>query len=136
MNELDDDTAEQAPTAYDVIALAIDRGSRLLGSFAKYGTWAYASYCAWQAIASLAGKKTDATIALFINSLENNPGYTCLAFLAFGIVGICYGVLQNITKERTVRRLHPRIKQLELLLDERRTSSNLLPNGRTNPDDE
>jgi hypothetical protein len=115
---------------YDLIVrlggLAITRGS-------KWGFFAYLAYEARLAIVAFAGK---ATLAGLIVSLGANATIAIGASWAVSIgVGI-WVFLERRLRKGTVERLTLRIKELELSIDRRRSSSQLTPRGDTRPEDQ
>ena len=58
-----------------------------------------------------------------------------LGFL-FGSVGIAYGRGQSTLRRDAIERLHPYNRELENVIDGRRSSSGLTPRGQTRPEDE
>jgi hypothetical protein len=93
----------------------------------------FLGYCARLAVADLAGRVTDANIAMrFLGDLQASIS---LAWV-IGAGGAAYGYGQNRLRKRTVTHLGNQNRALELRLDARRSSSELSPTGDTNPGDE
>jgi hypothetical protein len=103
-----------------------------------------ARYCAFVAIVAfggyyirgivhdLAGKQTDASFVVkMILSLSADRW---IAY-AVGAAGAAFGWNERRLKRRDIRRLSRRTTELEKRLDQDRTSSELLPDGRTREDD-
>ena len=90
------------------------------------------SYFIYRGVEALAGQRTLADISVsFLGSWEIS---TVLAWtLATG--GIIYGRKQRNLRRDTVQRLQGRIKELELNIDSRRSSSKLTERGETRPED-
>ena len=90
------------------------------------------AWCARLIVSDLAGKITDANIAIdMLGKLEVS---VALGW-AVGIGGAIYGVSQNKLRKRTVKRLAGRVKTLEGMIDPGRSSSELGEDGDTNPED-
>jgi cation transport ATPase len=79
---------------------------------------------------AMAGSTTNINI---ITSFFADIKFAATATLA-GFVGL-WGYLERRNRQKTVERLHARIKQLEQKIDPNRTSSGLTSDGRTNPRD-
>lgn len=98
----------------------------------RWGAAVWIASFAAEAIASLAGLKTEANIVLnFLSSL------TVSNALAWSVAGggVLYGEAQRRLKGRTVERLQSRIEELETMIDPQRSSSSLTKRGETNPKD-
>lgn len=93
----------------------------------------YFAYCLHLIATDLAGKITDANIALnVLGSLE----FSVTVAWVWGLGASVYAVSQNRLRKRTVSKLTKRIQQLETIIDPSRTSSHLSNTGDTNPEDE
>lgn len=89
-------------------------------------------YCIHLAVADVAGRVTDANIAMqFLGNLQVSMALSW----AVGLAGGAYGIQQNRLRRRTVHSLHSQIKGLETKIDPSRSSSDLSPTGDTNPGD-
>jgi hypothetical protein len=98
----------------------------------KFGAIAFIAWCGKEAITSLAGSTTEASILIsFLSKVEISEA---LAWI-FGIGSIGYGYSQRKLKGQTVERLQSRITMLESKIDPDRSSSNLTKRGETNPKD-
>jgi hypothetical protein len=81
---------------------------------------------------AFAGHETNANLAFsFVTKFGADRG---LAYL-FGAGGVGYGVYQRNVRHRNIGRLASRSNELEARLDKNRSSSRLLPDGRTRPED-
>jgi alkylhydroperoxidase/carboxymuconolactone decarboxylase family protein YurZ len=90
------------------------------------------AYFVYAALAALAGKSTSAKIVMDIVAnlgLPNALGCTA------GAGGVAYGLRQKRLRKQNTAHLHPRIKELETLLDQNRTTSGLTATGDTHPQD-
>lgn len=83
------------------------------------------------AIEQLAGTSTKAM--LIVKGLGESSSGCTLAF-TFGIGGVFYGHRQRKLKGDTVQRLQDRIRQLEKIIDPKRTSAALTDRGDTIPE--
>ncbi len=84
------------------------------------------------AIEALAGYSTSLKVAM---NLEVNRNLVDAAAIVFGGGGIAYGLRERKLKRDKTQSMASRITQLELGYDPKRSSSGLLPDGRTNPSD-
>ena len=104
----------------------VDRISRVVETFARFGFLALIVYFIMSRIELLAGRKTlaDIGIRLLANVAVNNA----LAWGA-GSAGILYGVGQRRLRRRETRRLGREKRELEKLIDPGRTTSHLEAQG-------
>lgn len=99
----------------------------------KFGTLAFCVYSLSTSIASLAGQTTIADIVVnFLGNVNIGEGVALL----FGAGGTAYGLAERYQRQRMIKRLHGRTKELELKIDPKRSSSSLTETGDTNPKDE
>lgn len=83
-------------------------------------------------IESLAGKETLTDIG--INFLSEVKVSIALSWLV-GFFGAFYGINQRKLRKDTVERLQTRIKEFEISVDSKRSSSQLTTRGDTRPED-
>ena len=83
-------------------------------------------------LALFAGKATAAT---FILSVLANVGISHWAAWLVAVVAVFYGQRQGRLRKSTVEAVAARIKELEGMIDPRRSSSDLTLSGETNPED-
>lgn len=107
----------------------------MLSDAVRWGGIGWLGYCAWQAVASLAGQQTDASIAIMIDFFSRSHGIVTGAALVFGIAGVGYGYVQRSQRRRTVESMQHHVRELEVQIDPSRTSSGLTTRGDTNPED-
>lgn len=89
-------------------------------------------YWATGSLNALAGKETFADIGIrVLGDFRVSEG---VAYL-FGGLGVGYGILQKLLRQRNIERLAPRIKELEQHVHPQRTSSQLTARGTTRPED-
>lgn len=93
---------------------------------------AFVAWCGKDVVASLAGLQTNAHIVV---DVLGRVEVAATLMISFGAAGVLYGLQQRSLRRRTVRRLQARIQEFERRTDPRRTSSHLLPDGSTNPED-
>lgn len=98
----------------------------------KWGAVSWIAYCFYLCILALAGKTTLAEI--IIRFFANIGVSESLAYVLGG-GGLIYGIRERRLRQRTVKRLQPRIQQLEEIIDPKRSSSGLTPLGETDPRD-
>jgi hypothetical protein len=84
------------------------------------------------AFVAFAGHETDARLSF---SLVTKLGADRWFAFLFGGGGVAYGLHQGHMKRRAIRRLSGRAADLERAMDRKRSSSNLLPDGSTRPED-
>jgi hypothetical protein len=90
-------------------------------------------YCAYLAIASLAGRATDAQISLVVGYFsDQGDGKVVAVSLLVGALGVLYGIGQRLLRIRTIRDFAEYRKAVE---GPTRTSSMLDSSGATNPID-
>lgn len=104
----------------------------VINNLIKYGFLAFAFYFSYRMVDALAGKETISNIAFqMVTDLKMNQWMS----YAIGGCGLAYGLVERSVRKKTVKRLHPRIKELELVKDPNRTSSMLTTTGDTRPED-
>jgi TRAP-type C4-dicarboxylate transport system permease small subunit len=108
----------------------IDGVVSVANNLVRFGCLALAFYFSYRMVDSLAGKETFADVG--IRMLFDSR----VLAIIFGSGGLVYGLAERKLRQRTVKKLHPRIKVYEQLLDPARTSSSLTETGETNPEDE
>jgi hypothetical protein len=103
---------------------------------AGYLAWvaavAVAGYYIRDIVRDLAGKQTDAS--LVVKMMLGLSADRWIAY-AVGAAGTAFGWNERRLKRRDIKRLSRRTTDLESRLDPDRTSSELLPDGRTREDD-
>ncbi len=82
---------------------------------------------------ALAGRQTLADIGIKV--LADITLSKSICFGAAGC-GLAYGIAQDRLRRKTIRKKARRIKVLEEMIDPSRSSSNLMHDGRTRPEDE
>lgn len=70
-----------------------------------------------------------------LSGLENIVDFKEIISYLFGLVCFIFALLQNKLRKKTVKELAQKIKELELIIDPNRKSSNLTNIGETNADD-
>lgn len=90
-------------------------------------------YFAYLSIDALAGKTTLANIVLsYLTSNESDYGVPWILSSVFFI----WAILERKERRRKTEELHKHNRALESRIDNKRTSSGLLPTGETNPEDD
>lgn len=92
------------------------------------------------AVASLAGLETRVFVSAFVTAIIEKPGPTWKDWLLGGLgvlalVCVGWAVGERYFRRQKTAQLTARIAQLELIIDPERSSSELLQDGRTRPDD-
>lgn len=112
--------------------LKISRGFDLAKDLVKGLTWLGLAYFGVEAISALAGKDTEAVFMLsYLTSSESDYGLPWLVACA----GFVYGYMQRRLRLRKTEYFQSRVRDLEMRLDPGRSSSGLLANGETAPED-
>lgn len=117
----------------DVLFLLISKGFSFLGELIKAGTIIACVYFGYLAISELAGKDTNANLALLFDYATKDKE-TFLPWVLATIFG-AWGYGERRLRKKKVEFFHKRNKKLEVLLDPNRTSSRLTKQGTTNPED-
>lgn len=99
----------------------------------KYGSIIACSYIGYLTIGELAGRETDATLALFLD-LATKEKKTLLPWVLVLACAI-WAYVERDLRLRKIAYFHDQNKKLEKILDDKRSSSNLTKNGLTNPKD-
>jgi hypothetical protein len=97
--------------------------------------WSCFAWLGWRLslfLIALAGTETLADIELAF--LANVNVYTVITF-TFGLTGVAYGAYERHVRQKQIRRLEGRIRELEKMIDPKRTSSQLTKEGRSRPED-
>lgn len=80
----------------------------------------------------LAGHKTSLVVSVLFSVVQKTQS---LVELSAFIVLVLWATMERTLRKRNIRRWHPRIKELETMLDQDRSTSTLTPSGETNPKD-
>ncbi len=70
-----------------------------------------------------------------LSGLETIFDFKEIISYLFGLICLIFALLQNKLRKKTVKELAQKIKELELIIDPNRKSSNLTNIGETNADD-
>lgn len=116
----------------EVRLLVVSKAFDLFRELIKGATWVGLAFCGVQAIALLAGQKTEASLMVgYFTSSGNDFGLPWVV----AIVSMVYGYIERRLRLRKTEYFQGRVRELEELIDAKRTSSGLLPNGQTHPED-
>ena len=107
--------------------LLVERAYKIVELLIRGTVYCVIAYFIYRSIDALAGGKTWVSITL--RDVDYGIPWIVAA------IAIFYGLFQRKLRLRKVASMQQHIKQLELHLDNNRTSSNLLPDGQTNPED-
>ncbi len=110
-----------------IYLLLIERVYSILELLIRGAVYCVIAYCIYLSIDALAGGKTWVSITL------RDVDYGIPWIVA--VIATLYGLFERKFRLRKVASMQRHIKQLELQLDNNRTSSNLSPDGQTNPED-
>lgn len=84
------------------------------------------------AIDALAGKET---VAAFLVSVLKDGGTSKTLAWVWALAASAWAFIEKRLRKRHIERFGTQIPNLERRIDPKRTSSHLLPDGDTNPDD-
>lgn len=102
-------------------------GIRVLGAIA-------ACYFGFNALEVLAGQNTSISLGISL-ILKTFVELKVLGLLGLTAISIAWALAERALRHRKVEYMQDRIKSLEIIVDSRRTSSNLTIEGKTNPGD-
>lgn len=121
------DTSEQASFRFFVWSRSFDIVKVLISAIVTV----VLGYFALQAVALLAGKTTEASFFLghFSSAGERLSPWAVTAIAVF------WAIVERRLRLRKTEYLQGRLAMLERGIDPGRTTSNLLPNGQTRPED-
>ena len=100
--------------------------------------WAGIGYCVYRASLVLiewSGETTVADVTVGMKASGPSGAAVVLGLLA-ALAGVLYGKRQAQLRRNTIRQFESRVKELETLLDERRSSSGLTTSGDTPREEE
>lgn len=106
----------------------VDELFKTIRTLIKTSGWAFAAFCGWKAIESLAGLNTNVVLSLLAD----------LKFsLTIALAGsaAAWAVVERILRQRKVVEMQNRIIILEKRVDPNRSTSGLSKKGRTNLSD-
>jgi hypothetical protein len=122
---------------YKLRVVRCDAALRIGLTFIK---WASIAIIVWQlrlAIDSLAGKSTLANFGVFlVADLKANKVFSHIIMALLALGGVSFGVREKRLKRKVIKQSGDRIASLERRLDPKRTSSGLMIDGRSRPEDE
>lgn len=98
----------------------------------RWSGLAFIVYQGQQIVATLAGETTTANIGInFVTDIRISEAVAWI----FGGSGILYGLSRERLRRNTIAKISERNKQLEEIIDPKRTSSHLTERGETRPED-
>ena len=106
-------------------------GLRGIAALEKLGFWAIVGWVAVEAIHALAGRDTLINLTAWVTFQTGDKPWEVVAY---GVL-IAWAVTERVFRHRKTRDLANRIRTLESHLDPQRESSQLSPQGQTNPRD-
>ena len=116
-----------------VVALRVDAIARVISVLIKYGCVAFCAWAGLQGVLALAGKVTLANIAIDLLGRISTNNAVCYTVTG-GALG--WGYSERRLRKSKTETLQGRNRYLETLMDSKRSSSSLTPQGDTNPKDE
>jgi hypothetical protein len=113
-----------------VALLRVDRFYRTARTLIRAGGGCFAVWCLYLSIDSIAGKTTAFSVGLSLL-------WDIRLVLAFSIAGsaVLWATAERWLRHRKVEFMQGRIRELELTIDSKRSTSGLTTKGRTNPRD-
>lgn len=123
---------EVARLKYHLYAQVVDSLFGWLRTLARVAGWAFAVYCLYRTVGTLAGQNT--TLSAVANSVVNIGFNKGVAYAVAAICGVGF-VHQRRLRLKTVRDQSGYIQRLESKLDPGRTSSGLMETGRPRKED-
>ena len=125
---------EGAPDKATVILLILDKLSPILKIAIIWPCVTVMFWFAMDSLQAFAGKNSTAEVSLeYLTGSPSGLSVTISISLSLAFAG--WAIRERRLRRETVARMHGRIKELELLLDPNRTSSQLTTKGMTNPAD-
>jgi hypothetical protein len=106
-------------------------GLRGIAALEKLGFWAIVGWVAVEAIHALAGKETLVNLTAWVTFQTGDKPWEVVAY---GVL-TAWAVTERVFRHRKTRDLANRIRTLESHIDSQRESSQLSPQGQTNPRD-
>lgn len=110
----------------------IVHGFAFLRYFLTCSTAIGIAWIVYMCVLALAGKETDANVAL---SVLGNVSIANGLLASAGASGAAYGLYERHVRKTTVERMSGRIHELEKEIDPKRSTSRLTPRGDTHPED-
>lgn len=119
-----------------------DNISKIISPAIKWTGLGFMAYQATIAIGYLSGKTTDATIDLKAsaffnpdNACENWPYWIAALSVVLCTAAISYGINQRTLRKNTIENLASFKEKYEKMIDPNRSTSGLLGDGSTHPND-
>ena len=110
----------------------VDERYKTLRAFGRYGVVIYGLWTLQHIVEALAGQETNVYMQAGIALLSDiRVGVLATVSTGLGLWAFC----ERKLREKTILRMHDRIKKLELNIDPSRSSSKLTQTGKTNPSD-
>jgi len=110
----------------------IDERYRTFRTFIRSAVLALSIFFVEQAIVSLSGRSTNVLVTASLGLLAD---IKFVATITLAGAAIAWAIVERIVRHNMVKKLSKRVKELELRIDPRRSSSGLTPGGSTNPND-
>jgi hypothetical protein len=104
-----------------------------VGRLIRWGAVVLIFRYGYYSILVLSGRETVASVILRILS---NVTVSVSIYIGAALTGVGWGAVERILRKRTVKSLSARIRRLERQIDPNRSSSNLMEDGSTRPEDE
>ncbi len=112
--------------------LIIDETGKTVRTAIRACGWCFAAVVLYWVVNVLAGRTTSLLVQVALNLLFDIRFAVMLGSTGAAVI---WALAERRLRQRTIMRLHPRIKYLESILDAGRSTSNLTPKGETNPMD-
>jgi hypothetical protein len=98
----------------------------------RCGMWVLVARYGYLAIDALSGKSTAVVLSWGLAVIADWRVSISVTLTGFAAL---WALLERRVRQRTVERLHRRIREVETIIDPNRSSSSLTPRGTTNPRD-
>lgn len=125
----------QTPANRTIVTVSlIERFFRWATAATKWGALVLIARYAALAIQGLSGHTTEASFTVVVELVKRTAADE-LVWVLLAALGIAYGVYQKRLRRRTIAEYSGIFPELERGVDPNRSSSGLLPDGTTNPND-
>lgn len=106
--------------------------TRVLQTLIRWGSGTGIAYIVSGALVELKGTSTKLDLDIFVSLMGRN--FLVVTCIVIAIGAIIWALIERKTRYRLVRKCEGR-EGVERSLDQNRSSSNLTPEGKTNPED-
>lgn len=128
--DMSKENVDEKTRDYQLKLYLADKRYDIGGKIVKSATWIVLAFFAYRSIAVLAGKTTFATFIVSIVRAGGTGVWVAVAGLA-----VIWAYAERRLRLSKVANLSGRIKYLETVIDQNRSSSDLTPSGENHPRD-